>query len=65
MKLFLVSTGDIQKNLGHTKVEIQAEIRSRAYELYERRGKAPGHALDDWLRAETEVSGKIELKAAA
>lgn len=65
MRLFLVSSGDNQKNLGRTKVEIQAEIRRRAYELYERRGKAPGHALDDWLRAETEVSGKIGLKAAA
>ncbi len=31
------------------------EIRFRAYELYERRGRGDGHALDDWLQAETEL----------
>ncbi|MBZ5704311.1 MAG: DUF2934 domain-containing protein [Acidobacteriia bacterium] len=65
MKVFLVSSGNNRKNLGRTRAEIQAEIRRRAHEIYERRGKAPGHALDDWLRAEAEVLGKVEFKAAA
>jgi hypothetical protein len=30
-------------------------IRQRAYELYIKRGMAPGHALDDWLHAEAEL----------
>jgi hypothetical protein len=30
-------------------------IRHRAYELYIKRGMAPGHALDDWLQAEAEL----------
>jgi Protein of unknown function (DUF2934) len=30
-------------------------IRQRAYELYIKRGMAPGHALDDWLQAEAEL----------
>ena len=30
-------------------------IRQRAYELYVKRGMAPGHALDDWLEAEAEL----------
>jgi len=30
-------------------------IRRRAYELYEARGKQPGAALNDWLRAEQEI----------
>ena len=34
---------------------LQHEIRLRAYDLYERRGGAGEHALDDWLRAEAEV----------
>lgn len=35
------------------------QIRARAYELYEERGKEDGHDLDDWLRAEAELmSGK-------
>ena len=34
---------------------LEHEIRLRAYDLYERRGAAVGHALDDWLQAEYEV----------
>ncbi len=33
----------------------EEQIRRRAYDLYLRRGKQPGHALDDWLRAEDDV----------
>jgi HSP20 family protein len=41
------------------------EIRRRAMELFERRGREFGHALDDWLKAERELMGKwsaAELK---
>ena len=34
---------------------VEAEIRRRAYELYEQRGRMDGHELDDWLQAEAEV----------
>ena len=34
---------------------IERAIRQRAYELYIKRGMAPGHALDDWLQAEAEL----------
>ena len=30
-------------------------IRQRAYELYVQRGRANGHAVDDWLKAEAEI----------
>ena len=30
-------------------------IAHRAYELYEERGKEPGHDMDDWLKAEHEI----------
>jgi hypothetical protein len=30
-------------------------IRARAYELYERRGRQPGNAHDDWDRAQAEL----------
>ncbi len=33
------------------------EIRRRAYELYETRGREDGHDLDDWLQAKAEVLG--------
>ena len=31
------------------------KIRLRAYELYEQRGMIDGHALDDWLQAQSEI----------
>ena len=34
---------------------VEKEVQVRAYELYERRGKKPGFALQDWLEAEAEV----------
>ena len=44
---------------------LEEEIRRRAYEIYEARGREVGHDLDDWLRAEGEVSGTSALTAAA
>ena len=35
--------------------DIEGDIRCRAYELYEQRGKQDGHDLDDWLQAEDEI----------
>ncbi len=31
------------------------DVRRRAYELWEARGRAEGHELDDWCKAEDEV----------
>ena len=44
--------------------QIQEQIRQRAYQLYEQRGKEDGHDLDDWLTAESETT-KEEGKIAA
>jgi hypothetical protein len=35
--------------------ELEHQIRRRAYELYEARGRKDGHELDDWLRAKDEI----------
>jgi hypothetical protein len=32
-----------------------AQIRERAYELYERRGRTSDHDEQDWLRGEREI----------
>jgi len=34
------------------------QIRKKAYELYEKRGKKAGHAFDDWLEAERIIKQK-------
>jgi len=45
--------------------EIQEQIRRRAYELYEERGRGDGHDLEDWLQAESEVTQQKAKTAAA
>ena len=37
-------------------VPLQEKIRLRAYELYESRDRGPGQDVQDWLRAEQEIS---------
>lgn len=44
---------------------LEEEIRRRAYELYEQRGREDSHDLDDWLRAEAEITAKNVKTAAA
>lgn len=39
-------------------VNLEEEIRRRAYELYELRGREDGFAEEDWTRAEREVLGR-------
>jgi len=41
--------------LEQRKSEIQNLIARRAYEQFERRGRVPGHEIEDWEQAETEL----------
>ena len=52
------STTGLRQNL-------EEKIRRRAYELYEQRGRHHGHDLDDWLRAEADITAKNAKIAAA
>ena len=40
------------------QLELEHQIRLRAYELYEERGRQDGHEEEDWLRAEEEITQK-------
>ncbi|HEX7896715.1 MAG TPA: DUF2934 domain-containing protein [Planctomycetota bacterium] len=44
----LLSEEDLRLILRH-------DVARRAYEIYERRGGAPGRDLEDWLQAEREL----------
>jgi hypothetical protein len=45
-----------QQTKGDGKAHLDyGEVTRVAYELYEQRGRADGHALDDWLNAERLV----------
>ena len=37
------------------------QIRKRAYQLFEDRGRRRGHELDDWLEAERQIRYELEL----
>ena len=43
-------------------VDIQAEIRQRAYELYQERGYVSGFEQEDWITAEREVLARHSLQ---
>jgi hypothetical protein len=47
------------------RIEEEEEIRKRAYELFEARGKEGGHELEDWLRAEGKIVDRKSDAAAA
>lgn len=57
--------GDMPVMVVQTEViEIsEIEVRQRAYELYEARGRQDGFDWDDWIRAETEVRTRQKVGA--
>ena len=38
------------------RLPTEAEIRQRAEEIYQARGRRPGREIDDWLQAEYELA---------
>ena len=54
------STPDTEPQITREVQPLTEQIRQRAYELYELRGRADGHELDDWLLAESQLIQKLE-----
>lgn len=52
---------------GRTKIEdnLEEQIRTRAYELYEANSREEGHDLENWLEAEAEITSTAVRTAAA
>ena len=44
-----------------SKEDINALVAKKSYELYEKRGRKPGHAMQDWLEAEKIIKGKLSV----
>jgi len=40
-------------------ISLHEQIEARAHEIYLARGAEPGHELDDWLQAESEIMGWV------
>ena len=51
---------------GRAEIEasVEEQIRTRAYKLFEARGREEGHDLEDWLEAEAEIT-RTTIKTAA
>jgi hypothetical protein len=47
-----------------TREDVEEQVRLRAYQLYEERGRENGHEVEDWLRAEEEIKGNRTAIAA-
>jgi hypothetical protein len=50
-------------NSNYSPADLEAEIRIRAYEIYEQRGYTNGRAVQDWVEAEREVRSRQEQSA--
>ncbi|MGZ4840732.1 MAG: Hsp20 family protein [Candidatus Angelobacter sp.] len=44
--------------------ELMDQVRQRAYQLFEGRGRAEGNDLEDWFKAETELLKPVPLEIA-
>jgi Protein of unknown function (DUF2934) len=58
-----VTSPEVKQNASH--VDLEAEIRRRAYELYAQRGYVSGHENEDWIVAEREVLARYNLQQSA
>jgi len=60
--------GDLESNIKTLLDEVgnrkrcHASIAKRAYELYETEGRQEGHNVQNWLRAEQELSGGLTMR---
>ena len=61
-KIFEVRKSEARKNL--VPINIEEEVRRRAYELYQQRGPRPGGEAEDWLAAEREVMQRYHQQSA-
>ena len=42
------------------RIEVsRADVAQRAHEIYVQRGSGPGGDVEDWVRAERELSGEV------
>jgi len=66
-KLGVVKTEPRKKAAPHVNlvpINLEDEIRRRAYELYLQRGTAPGSEAEDWLAAEREITQRYRKQSA-
>jgi hypothetical protein len=60
------SVPSVRKNISAspTPIDLEVQIRQRAYEIYEERGRTAGHEHEDWIQAEREVHARHDRQFA-
>lgn len=53
-----LAKSDAVPKSGPVSAVLEQEVRLAAYELYERRGGIPDHAVEDWLTAEAHLAAR-------
>ncbi len=61
-KIFEVRKPEPRRNV--LPINVEEEIRRRAYELFQQRGAVGGSEADDWLNAEREVVQRYHQQSA-
>jgi len=56
IKEFKKAQPEVRRNI--VPINLDEEIRRRAYELWEQRGYEPGHETEHWLLAESEIRSR-------
>lgn len=67
LRKFEVVKTEPRKNvvpINRTPVNLEEEVRRRAYEIYQQRAGAPGNQQEDWLNAEREVRKRYQQQSA-
>jgi hypothetical protein len=52
---------EVRRNI--VPINLEEEIRRRAYEIYQERGAVPGDEHEDWIRAEREILSRYQQTA--
>lgn len=64
-KITPITQGITQENKkASAGVNLEDEIRRRAYELFEERGGIPGYEHEDWVTAEREITARRNQQTA-
>jgi hypothetical protein len=48
-----------------TPIDFEAQVRQRAYEIYQERGSISGYENEDWLQAEQDVRAGLSRQHSA
>ncbi len=64
-KIVKAASPNSSPSINPTPIDLEAQIRQRAYELYEERGCIDGYENEDWLQAEHEVRSRLTRQQSA